>query len=68
MPNKTVIPYGDPVAMTQQAVGLFAAHMARNTTMNRLTGTMPKGTGGAEATLRLQTTAHKPIVRAMDLS
>ena len=68
MPNKTVIPYGDPVAMTQQAVGLFAAHMARNTTMNRLTGTMPKSTGGAEATLRLQTTAHKPIVRAMDLS
>ena len=31
MPNKTVVPYGDPVAMTQQAVGLFAAHMARET-------------------------------------
>ena len=57
MPNKTVIPYGDPVAMTQQAVGLFAAHMARNTTMNRLTGTMPKSTGGADMPSRFASCA-----------
>ena len=38
-----------------------------NTQMARLTGAMPKGTSGATATLRKQTTAHMPIVRAQDL-
>jgi len=60
--------YGDPQSMVEQAVGLFATHTQRNTTLNRLTGKMPKGTAGAEATLRKQTTQHMPIVRCQDLS
>lgn len=59
--------YGDKSNMVQQAVGLFATHMQRNSTMARLTGPMPKGTSGAEATLRSQTTQHMPIVRCQDL-
>lgn len=67
MTDKTHMRYGDPQAMVEQAVGLFATHAQRNTTMNRLTGKMPKGTAGAEATLRKQTTQHMPIVRCQDL-
>lgn len=67
MTDKTHMRYGDPQAMVEQAVGLFATHTQRNTTMNRLTGKMPKGTAGAEATLRKQTTQHMPIVRCQDL-
>lgn len=65
--SKTDVSYGSPQAMLKQAVGVFATHMQRNSTMNRLVGKMPKGTAGAEATLRKQTTVHMPIVRAMDL-
>lgn len=65
--NKTHARYGDPKNMIQQAVGLFATHMQRNTTLNRLTGKMPKGNAGATATLRKQTTQHMPIVRCQDL-
>lgn len=65
--TKTHAAYGDKTNMVQQAAGLFATHMQRNTTMSRLTGPMPKGTAGAEATLRKQTTQHMPIVRAQDL-
>lgn len=65
--DKTHAKYGDPKNMVQQAVGLFATHMQRNSTINRLTGKMPKGTAGAEATLRKQTTQHMPIVRCQDL-
>ena len=36
--------------------------------MARLTGAMPKGTAGAEATLRKQTSQHMPIVTCQDLS
>lgn len=67
MSSKTHAAYGDPKNNTQQAVGLFAAHMQRNGTMAKLTGKMPEGTSGAEATLRKQTTQHMPIVRCMDL-
>ena len=67
MTDKTHMAYGDPKAMVDQAVGLFATHTQRNTTLNRLTGKMPKGTAGAEATLRKQSTQHMPIVRCMDL-
>lgn len=67
MPNKTVIPYGDPIAMTQLAAGLMASNMQRNTVIGRLTGTMPTGKSGAAETLRLQSSVHKPIVRAIDL-
>jgi len=65
--SKTHTPYGDANAMVNQAVGLFTAHSQRNTTLNRLTGKMPKGTAGAEATLRKQSTQHMPIVKCMDL-
>ncbi|OLU22960.1 N4-gp56 family major capsid protein [Pseudomonas sp. PA15(2017)] len=67
MSDKTHMRYGDPKAMVEQAVGLFAVHTQRNTTLNRLTGKMPKGEAGAEATLRKQTTQHMPIVRCQDL-
>lgn len=66
--SKTHANYGDKTNMVQQAAGLFATHMQRNSTLNRLAGKMPAGTAGAEATLRKQTTAHMPIVRAQDLS
>lgn len=65
--TKTHAAYGDKTNMVQQAVGLFATHMQRNSTLNRLTGKMPKGTAGANATLRKQTTQHMPIVRCQDL-
>ena len=65
--SKTHAAYGDKTNMVQQAAGLFAMHMQRNSTLNRLTGKMPKGTAGAEATLRKQTTQHMPIVRCQDL-
>jgi len=67
MPNKTNVAYGDSMAMVNQAAGLFAMHMQRNTTMNRLTGAMPKGTSGAIATMRKQTSQHMPIVTVQDL-
>ena len=67
MTTKTQTRYGDPVAMVQQAAGLFATHNTRNSTIARLTGPMPKGTTGATATLRKQTTQHMPIVRCQDL-
>lgn len=66
--TKTHAGYGDKTNMVQQAVGLFATHMQRNSTLNRLTGKMPKGVAGANATLRKQTTQHMPIVRCQDLS
>ncbi|TWH63888.1 N4-gp56 family major capsid protein [Azomonas agilis] len=67
MSSKTNAAYGNKTNMVQQAAGLFAMHMQRNTTLNRLSGKMPKGTAGAEATLRKQTTQHMPIVRCQDL-
>lgn len=68
MSGSTNMSYGDKVAMVQQAVGLFATHNQRNTTLSRLSGPMPKGTAGAEATLRKQSTQHMPIVKCQDLS
>ena len=59
--------YGDKGNMIQQAVGLFATHNQRNSTIARLTGSMPKGLSGATATLRKQSTQHMPIVRCQDL-
>lgn len=64
---KTNMQYGDKGAQIVQAVGLFATHNQRNTMMGRLTGKMPTGTAGAEATLRKQTTQHMPIVKCEDL-
>ncbi len=67
MPTKTHAAYGDASNMVQQAAGLFTTHMQRNTTLNRLTGKMPKGEAGATATLRKQSTQHMPIVQCQDL-
>lgn len=67
MGAKTVIPIGSPIAKVVQSAGLFAAHMGRNTTMNRLSGKMPQQ-ADAEKTIRNQTSTHYPIVRAQDLS
>lgn len=67
MGTKTNIPYGSPLAVVVQSAGLFAANMARNTTMNRLTGKMPQQ-ADAEQTIRKQSSPEMPIVRAMDLS
>lgn len=67
MTTKTNSAYGDKTNMVTQAVGLFATHMQRNSTLNLLSGKMPKGEAGAEATLRKQTTQHMPIVRVQDL-
>lgn len=64
---KTNVNHGDKTNLVQQAVGLFATHMQRNSTLNLLAGKMPKGEAGAEATLRKQTTQHMPIVRCQDL-
>ena len=66
--TKTSSAYGDTTNMVKQAVGLFATHMQRNSTFNRLTGKMPKGEDGAVATLRKQTSQHMPIVTVQDLS
>jgi len=67
MATKTHAAYGDKQNMVVQAAGLFATHMQRNSTMQKLTGKMPKGTAGAEQTLRRQTTQHMPIVQVQDL-
>ena len=67
MTNKTNAANGDKTNMVTQAVGLFATHMQRNSTLNLLAGKMPKGEAGADATLRKQTTQHMPIVRVQDL-
>lgn len=67
MVMKTNAGYGDKGNMLKQAVGLFAAHMKRNSTISHLIGKMPAGTAGAEATIRQQTTQHMPIVRCQDL-
>ncbi|WP_336938033.1 DUF4043 family protein [Acinetobacter modestus] len=67
MTTKTNAAYGDKTNMVTQAVGLFATHMQRNSTLNLLSGKMPKGESGAEATLRKQTSQHMPIVRVQDL-
>ena len=63
----TNMAYGAPGAMIEQAAGVFAQHMQRNTAMRYLTGSMPKGTSGAAATVRKQTKAEMPIVRCQDL-
>lgn len=65
--TKTNAAYGDATNMVVQAAGLFATHMQRNSTLARLTGPMPKGEKGAEATLRKQTSSHMPIVTTQDL-
>lgn len=68
MADKTAVQHGNENNMRVQAAGLFALHNQRNSLMSKLTGKMPQGTAGAEATVRKQTTQHMPIVRCQDLS
>jgi len=65
--SKTNIPYGSPLALKAQSVGLFAATMQRLTQINRLTGQMPTQ-ADAESKLRVQSSTDMPIVRCMDLT
>jgi N4-gp56 family major capsid protein len=67
MTNKTHANYGDAGNMVVQAAGVMATHMQRNTTLNRLTGPMPKSVDSAIATIRKQTSSHMPIVTVQDL-
>lgn len=67
MTAKTVMRYGDPNAMLEQAAGLFALCQGRNSTMNRLTGKMPSGTTDAVKKTKGQSSNELPIVQARDL-
>jgi hypothetical protein len=64
---QTNIPYGSPQAITLQSIGIFAANMQRNSTLNRLTGKFPQQ-ADAEAAIRQQSSNKMPIVRCMDLA
>lgn len=63
----TTLPYGDPVAMTRQSLGLFAATMNRTTALNKMVGKFPTD-ADANSKLRMQTSADYPVVRCMDLT
>lgn len=65
--SKTNVGAGSPNAQFVQAAGLFAQSMQRNSKLNKMVGTMPKGEGSAAATLRNQSTTDMPIVRTVDL-
>ncbi|WP_347455695.1 DUF4043 family protein [Acinetobacter thermotolerans] len=65
--SKTNMASGDRLAMTQQAVGLFAQYMQSSTLNGLLTGAMPKNESQVEKTLRKQTSTEMPIVRVQDL-
>jgi len=64
---QTTIAYGSNQAVQIQSAGLFAANMQRPTTINRLTGKLPKQ-ADAEKSLRFQSSNDYPVVRCMDLA
>lgn len=66
--SKTSVGAGSSNAQFVQAAGLFAQSMQRNSKLNQMVGTMPKGEGSAAATLRKQSANDMPIVRTVDLS
>lgn len=68
MTGKTNVAAGSPGAMLVQAAGLFAQSMQRNSTLNRMVGTVPKGEAHVAEVLRKQTSTDMPIVRTIDLS
>jgi len=63
----TSLPYGSPQAVQIQSAGLFAAHLQRNSVLNRLTGKLPQQ-AEAEANLRQQSSSSYPIVVSKDLT
>ena len=62
----TSIAYGSDQAVQLQSIALFAASTQRNTTINRLTGKLPKQSE-AENKLRQQSSSEYPIVVCKDL-
>lgn len=63
----TNVQSGSLQAIRLQSLGLFAANMQRNTTLNRLTGKLPTQ-GETEADIRTQSSSKYPIVVCRDLS
>lgn len=66
MNTKTHMPYGDPKAMVEQAIGVFALSNGRNSQMNHLTGKFPQ-LEGAAAVIKNQSSNKMPIVKAQNL-
>ena len=63
----TTLPFGDPVAIKRQSLGLFAATMNKQTALNKMAGKFPTQ-ADAESKLKMQTSADYPVVRCMDLT
>ncbi|MEK7420656.1 MAG: DUF4043 family protein [Pseudomonadota bacterium] len=68
MSGKTNVATGSPNAQFVQAAGLFAQSMQRNSTLNRMVGTVPQGEAHVSAVLSKQTSTDMPIVRTVDLT
>ena len=68
MSGKTNVATGSPNAQFVQAAGLFAQSMQRNSTLNRMVGTVPQGEAHVSAVLSKQTATDMPIVRTVDLT
>lgn len=64
--TKTQMAHGDPKAMIQQAIGVFALSNGRNSQMNHLTGKFPQ-LEGAAAVIKNQSSNKMPIVKAQNL-
>ena len=67
MLNSTQMSAEDAKKLVFHDFATFAMHMKRNSILNRLVGAMPKAEVNAGETLKQQTTAHLPIVRALNL-
>lgn len=67
MSGKTSTAAGSPNAQFVQAAGLFAQSMQRNSSINRLSGPIPKGEAGAADVVRKQSNTDMPIVKCQDL-
>ena len=64
--TKTQMAHGDPKAMIQQAIGVFALSNGRNSQMNHMTGKFPQ-IEGAAAVIKNQSSNKMPIVKAQNL-
>lgn len=65
--SKTNVGAGSPNAQFVQAAGLFAQSMQRNSTLNRMVGTMPKTEAEVNEVIRKQSSTDMPIVRTVNL-
>ena len=64
--TKTHMAHGDPKAMVEQAVGVFALSNGRNSQMNHLTGKFPQ-LEGAASVIKNQSGNKMPVVKAQNL-